>query len=161
MSKRRTRPPPIPPRWIIRLFWKGHRALYRITRGRSGLWHPAPGRWGTMRLTTIGRRTGRPRSVILAYFHDGPDLVALAMNGWGAPEPAWWLNLQATPVATAQLADGRRAVRAREALGEERDRLWGRWRELEQHIDAHAARRPNETAVVVLEPVESSAEGRT
>ncbi|WP_338040888.1 nitroreductase family deazaflavin-dependent oxidoreductase [Nocardiopsis baichengensis] len=113
-----------------------------------------------MRLTTIGRRTGRPRSVILAYFHDGPDLVALAMNGWGAPEPAWWLNLQATPVATAQLADGRRAVRAREALGGERDRLWERWRELEQHIDAHAARRPTATAVVVLEPVDSSADRR-
>jgi hypothetical protein len=42
-----------------------------------------------MRLTTIGRRTGRAGAVIVGYFEDGPNLVAMAMNGWGDPEPAW------------------------------------------------------------------------
>ena len=46
------------------------------------------------------------------------------MNGWGEGEPAWWLNLQAAPDTTVDLADGPRAVRARAAAGEERERLW-------------------------------------
>src|SRR5512134_2694861 len=86
---------PLPPRWFIRFAWKVHRGLFRVTRGRRGLWPARAERWGAMRVTTIGRRTGLERSVILAYLEDGPDLVTLAMNGWGEPEPAWWLNLQA------------------------------------------------------------------
>lgn len=105
-----------------------------------------------MRLTTLGRRTGQERSVILGYFHDGPNLVTLAMNGWAAPEPAWWLNLQEHPDAHVVLVDGRHPVRGRAAHDEERARLWARWQEIDRNIDAYAARRPCETAVVVLEP---------
>jgi deazaflavin-dependent oxidoreductase (nitroreductase family) len=105
-----------------------------------------------MRLTTVGRRSGLERSVILGYLEDGPNLVTLAMNGWGEGEPAWWLNLQAHPQAQVRLADGTRAVRAHAATGSERDRLWERWRALEGDLDGYARRRSTETAVVVLEP---------
>jgi F420H(2)-dependent quinone reductase len=77
-----------------------------------------------MRLTATGRRTGRRRSVIVGYFEDGPDLVTMAMNGWGDGEPAWWLNLQANPDAKVRLAGGSLLVRARTAAGGERSRLW-------------------------------------
>jgi hypothetical protein len=77
------------------------------------------------------------------------------MNGWAAPEPAWWLNLQASPDATAELADGANiAVRGRAATGDERERLWARWRDHGDDVDALARRRPTETAVVVLEPLD-------
>jgi F420H(2)-dependent quinone reductase len=77
----------------------------------------------------------------------------MAMNGWGAAEPAWWLNLQADPRAVVELAGGvRREVLARPAVDEERKRLWQRWRELDKNLDSYAARRRRETAVVVLEP---------
>jgi deazaflavin-dependent oxidoreductase (nitroreductase family) len=143
----------LPPRWFIVTFWHGHRRLVRATKGRRGLWRPRPGKWGALRLTATGRRSGEPRSVILGYYEDGPNLVTMAMNGWGAPEPAWWLNLQAHPDAEVQLAGReRRPVRGRAAEGEERERLWQRWRELDQNLDGYAARRPNETAVVILEP---------
>jgi F420H(2)-dependent quinone reductase len=142
----------LPPRWFIRLAWATHRFLYRATGGRVGLWRPKASRWGTARLTTIGRRTGRERSVMIGYFEDGPNLVTLAMNGWAGAEPAWWLNLQAHPVTTVDVVDGRRSVRGRAAEGEERSRLWNRWREIDKNLDAYAARRPAETAVVVLEP---------
>ena len=105
-----------------------------------------------MRLTTIGRRTGRARAVIVGYFEDGPDLVSMAMNGWGDAEPAWWLNLQAHPEATVEVVDGSRQVTGRRAQGEERERLWARWREVDKNLDACAARRSMETAVVVFEP---------
>ncbi|TQJ75379.1 nitroreductase/quinone reductase family protein [Streptomyces sp. SLBN-31] len=148
----RARTPWLPPRWFIRLAWYTHRGLYRVFGGRLGLWRPRAHGWGALRLTTTGRRTGRQRSVIIGYFEDGPNLVSLAMNGWGAGEPAWWLNLRAHPDASVDLVDGPRLVHGHAAAGEERSRLWARWREIDKNLDAYAARRPSETAVVVLEP---------
>lgn len=108
-----------------------------------------------MRLATIGRRSGEPRVAIVGYYEDGPNLVTLAMNGWADTEPAWWLNLQAHPDTIVQLKDGPRAVRARVAVGEERDRLWAGFRDYPgwgDDLDALAARRATQRAVVVLEP---------
>ena len=147
-----TKTPSLPPRWFIRSFWVGQRAVYSLTRGRLGLRHATETRWGMMRLRTIGRRTGEERIAILGYFEDGPDLVTMAMNGWGDPEPAWWLNLQAHPDVTVDLPGGSRAVRGRAASAEERPRLWARWAVYEKDLDAFAARRSRETAVVILSP---------
>ena len=145
----------LPPRWFIRLFWAGHRRVYRWSGGRFGLWRPKPGGWGTMRLNLTGRRTGKARPVIVGYFQDGENLVTMAMNGWGDAEPAWWLNLQAHPDITVDLPDGPRQVTGRAAEGEERDRLWARWGEIDENLDAYAARRSMETQVVVFEPREA------
>jgi deazaflavin-dependent oxidoreductase (nitroreductase family) len=105
-----------------------------------------------MRLTVVGRRSGKERSVILGYFDDGPNLVTMAMNGWGGPEPAWWLNLQAHPEARVDLKGETREVVAHAAEGDERARLWARWQQIDRQLDEYAARRPRETAVVVFEP---------
>jgi len=148
----RTSTPRLPPRWFIRLFWSAHRRVYRLTRGRVGLWRPKPNGWGAARLTVAGRRTGVERSVMIGYFEDGANIVTMAMNGWDDGEPAWWLNLQAHPEAQLDLPGGTRLVTGRAARGEERDRLWSRWREIDQQLDALAARRSMETAVVVLAP---------
>jgi len=142
----------LPPSWFIRLAWKIHRAIYRVTGGRRGIWRPKPGKWGTVRLTTVGRKSGTERVAILGDIEDGQNLVTMAMNGWLEPEPAWWLNLQQHPGATVERADGSCSVRARAAEGEERSRLWTRWREIDKQLDAFAALRSSETAVVVLEP---------
>jgi F420H(2)-dependent quinone reductase len=155
----RTDPARLPPRWFVGFFWHAHRTLLRVTRGRLGLWRPKPDGWGALRLTTTGRRTGKPRDVVIGYFEDDDNLVTMAMNGWGAAEPAWWLNLQDHPDATAQTRDGVRPVHARRAQGPERERLWSRWAEIDKNLDAYAARRPGETAVVVLEPGQSREAG--
>jgi deazaflavin-dependent oxidoreductase (nitroreductase family) len=143
----------LPPRWFIVTAWHVHRLIVRASGGRRGLRPPRPGKYGTLRLTTTGRRSGEPRNVILGYYEDGANLVSMAMNGWGAPEPAWWLNLQAHPEAFVELAGAlRRDVLGRAATGDERERLWQRWREIDKNLDDWAARRPRETVVVVLEP---------
>ena len=153
MPDRPKRAPRLPPRWVVVSAWKIHRAIYRLTRGRKGLWPPKPGKWGTMRLTTVGRRSGKERSVILGYYEDGANIVTMAMNGWAEAEPAWWLNLQAHPDATVELPDGSRAIRGRVAQGDEHERLWARWREMgDADLDGYAVRRPSGTAVVILEP---------
>jgi deazaflavin-dependent oxidoreductase (nitroreductase family) len=147
------RPPKVPPPWFVHAAWRVHRALYRLSGGRF-LWTPGGKRgWGALRLTAVGRTSGQPRSVILGYLEDGPDLVALAMNGWDEGHPSWWLNLEANPDAVVQLADRRsRPVRARLAVDGERDRLWKLWLAVDPQLDAFAARRSIETPVVVLEP---------
>jgi hypothetical protein len=52
-----------------------------------------------------------------------------------------------------ELSSGiRRKVLGRASAGEDPERLWQRWRELDQNLDGYAVRRRRETAVVVLEP---------
>lgn len=152
-----TKSPWLPPKWFIHTAWRVHRGLYRVTGGRFGLRPPSDEKYGLMRLTAKGRRSGQDRSVILAYLWDGDNLSTMAMNGWDAPEPAWWLNLQANPVATVELDDEHFTVRARAAEGDERTKLWERWRQYDEDLDGWAQRRPKETAVVVLEPVSDDA----
>jgi deazaflavin-dependent oxidoreductase (nitroreductase family) len=144
----------LPPRWFIRGAWSAHRTLLRVTGDRVGLATPTPGgRFGMLRLHTVGRRSGRDRAVVLGYIEDGDRLVTLAMNGWNPADPAWWLNLHAHPESTVDLAGGgRRRVIAHEAVGEERTRLWSALHDYSGYgnLDALAARRGRQTPVVVL-----------
>ena len=153
MNDVETRSPKMPPRWFVHAFWRMHRGLYRLSRGRF-LWTTASKRgWGALHLTTIGRKSGEERSVIVGYLEDGSNLVTLAMNGWDEGHPAWWLNLEAHPDAVIRLAHEQpRPVRSRAAAGEERERLWARWASVDVDLDAYAASRSTETPVVILEP---------
>ena len=100
------KPPWLPPRWFIRSAWVVHRAIHRFTGGRRGLATPTPGgKFGYLRLKTLGRHSGKERAAILGYWEDGPNLITLAMNGWAEAEPAWWLNLQAHPDASVELQE--------------------------------------------------------
>jgi F420H(2)-dependent quinone reductase len=146
--------PWLPPRWFVRSAWAFQRGAYRLTGGRYPLRRPAAGQSGLLRLRAVGRRSGQERAVILAYVEDGERYVTLAMNGWGDPLPAWWLNVRAQPDAVVDTADGPRPVRASEAAGGERERLWALvagnrgWGD----VDRFAAHRAHETPVVVLAP---------
>lgn len=153
MSPSLPRQPKLPPPWFVHTAWRVHRALYRLSGGRF-LWTTSNRRgWGALRLTTVGRKSGHERSVIIGYVEDGHDLVALAMNGWDEGHPAWWLNLEATPDAVVRLAgQPSRPVHARAAAGEERNRLWQRLVTVDPNLDAYADRRSTETPVVLLEP---------
>ncbi|WP_309714003.1 nitroreductase/quinone reductase family protein [Pseudolysinimonas sp.] len=146
----------LPPRWLIRTIWRGHRLLVRVTGGRLGLYPPVAGkRMGMMRVHAIGRTSGRPRPVVLGYFEDGENLATLAMNGWAPTDPAWWRNLKAHPDVRVDLGLRRRRVHARAAEADERARLWVGFTDHPGwgDVDAFAAaKRPLGTTVVVLEP---------
>ena len=155
MSEQTISPSWLPPRWIIKTIWALHRAAYSLTGGRFGLRPATTSQWGTLRLTTVGRRTGRTRVAIVGYIDDGGALATPAMNGWADAEPAWWLNLQSNPEASVELPDGRRLeVMARAAQPTERVRLWRRLVDLgsSAYTDANLTHRSRETAVVILEP---------
>ncbi len=96
-----------------------------VTRVSGGRVHVVP-TWlvPNLTLTTIGRRSGRPRSVPLLYVRDGADLVVVASNFGQAHHPAWAYNLEATPDAEVLLGTKRFPVRARGLTDAERRRLW-------------------------------------
>jgi F420H(2)-dependent quinone reductase len=124
------------------------------TQWRRFLWTTSNKRgWGALRLTTIGRKSGQERSVIVGHLEDGPNLISTAMNGWDEGHPSWWLNLEAHPDAVVRLNDQHpRPVRARPAVGQERDRLWQRWTAVDPRLDGYASQRSTETPVIIFEP---------
>ncbi len=145
--------PFLPPRSVIRFAWKVHKALYRYSGGRLGLRDATPDQEGLAELTTVGRRSGHDRTVMIAFFEDGDDYVTMAMNGWDTADPAWWLNLQANCTAKLALTSGTIDVVGRAAeLGDEHDRLWERWRKIDVRVDKYAERRTEGTPVVILSP---------
>ena len=79
-------------------------------------------------LTTVGARSGRERISPLMYHRDGEGYVVVASKGGAPDNPSWYNNLKAYPVATVEVgtATGTETfkVTAREAEGEERDRLF-------------------------------------
>lgn len=151
----RTRAASVPPRVVVRAAWAIHRAIYRLSRGARGLSRPRPGRYGMLRLRTTGARSGVERAVIVAYYLDGDAYVTVAMNGWAAEHPAWLHNLRAHPEAFVDTVDGPHPVRAREATGEERQRLWDGYDAYSPgaSLDDYSVGRVREAPVVVLDPV--------
>lgn len=110
---------------VVGAVTRAHIALYRRTGGRLG--HTVPGMPTMLLLDHVGAKSGQPRTTPLLYFThpDQPDdLVVVASYGGHPRHPAWFHNLRAHPDATVQVRDEVRAVRARIAGEEERERLW-------------------------------------
>jgi deazaflavin-dependent oxidoreductase (nitroreductase family) len=124
-------------------------ALQRLSRGRLSIAVGQP----VLLLTTRGARTGRSRSAPLLYGTDGERLVLVASKAGSPRHPAWYRNLKANPEVRV-IASGRSGrYRAREAEGEERERLWDSAVELYSGYDVYQGRAgARRIPVVVLEP---------
>jgi deazaflavin-dependent oxidoreductase (nitroreductase family) len=99
------------------------RPVHRLTRGRYTLGSLLSGLPVVM-LTTVGARTGRPRTVpVLGIpFRDGLAVIA---SNWGQHgHPAWYYNVRAHPEAQVVVHGVRRSVRAVEADSEQRAEIW-------------------------------------
>ena len=109
-------------RMFLRVMSGINTALYRLTGGKVG------GRMGKapiLLLTVAGRKTGKRRTTPLLYGRDGDNFVVIASKGGAPQHPAWYLNLKGQE-AEILVGRKRQRVRAREAEGEERERLWAR-----------------------------------
>jgi deazaflavin-dependent oxidoreductase (nitroreductase family) len=95
-------------------------AVGRITKGRV----VALGLLPSLMITTIGRKSGRPRTQPLIYAPDGENFAVIGSN-WGQPNhPAWSANLLAQPDAVVKVKGREVRVHAELVAGAERDRLW-------------------------------------
>jgi deazaflavin-dependent oxidoreductase (nitroreductase family) len=134
---------------IVELFWKIHPHLYRWTGGRIG------GRMmglPVLLLTTRGRRSGRQRTNALMYLPADDRYVVIASYLGEPRHPAWWLNLKASPETTIQVGPRTLPVVAREAEGEERERLWKEIVGRQGDYAEYQQRTERRIPVVVLEP---------
>jgi deazaflavin-dependent oxidoreductase (nitroreductase family) len=103
-------------------------------------------------LNTTGRKSGQRRTNPLLYVRDGEDFVLIASNGGAPKHPAWYLNLMATPDATVEVGDREFRVRAQEADGEEKARLWQKMVEMYPAYDSYQKKTEREIPLLVLHP---------
>ena len=124
--------------------WRGfgrlHAKLYQLLGGRF-VGSVGLGR-KVLLLTTIGRKSGLERTTPLVYMPHGNAYVVYASNGGRETPPAWWLNLQANPLATVQIGSVKEQARAREASESEYAELWPQaesynphWRDYERKVE--------------------------
>ncbi len=128
-----------------------HKGLLRLSGGRLG-WAALD--MPVLELTTTGRRSGQPRSVMLTSPHsDGDRIVIVASKGGEDTHPAWFLNLRENPQVTVSMkgAPGV-AMIARVASPEERDRLWPIVTEKQARYAGYQERTDREIPLVLLEP---------
>lgn len=107
--------------FFIRSFMDFNAFLIRLTNGRIG---SKLGKQTVLLLETIGRKSGEPRVIPIAYFfHEGKYLIV--ESNWGKDKHAiWYLNLKKNPRATLIVKGQRIPVEAHEAQGDEYARLW-------------------------------------
>jgi deazaflavin-dependent oxidoreductase (nitroreductase family) len=141
----------------VELIWRVHRLLYRISSGRIGA---KLGTLPVLLLTTKGRRSGEPRAVALNYLEDAGRYIVFASHAGEEREPPWWLNLRDAGEAEMQIGSRTQHVRAREAQGDERERLWARVKGADAAYAVYEKRTTRRIAVIVLEPDAPSAPRR-
>ena len=128
-----------------------HRTIQRVSAGRLG-WRV--GSIPVVELTTTGRKSGRPRTVLLfAPVQQGDTYVVVASRGGDDQHPAWFLNLQDNPAVEVRVASGpRRPMRARIANAEERTALWPKVVAVYRGYGAYQTKTNREIPLVFLEP---------
>ena len=136
-----------------------HPALKLATHVHSFLFRATGGRFGrnirgapVLVLETLGRKSGKVRSVPLLFVEDGGDWVVMASSGGDPRHPAWFMNLEAEPHATVITEAGRQSVAATVTDGDERERLFGRMAAIYRGFESYRDRTTREIPVVRLRP---------
>jgi deazaflavin-dependent oxidoreductase (nitroreductase family) len=134
-----------------------NRRLYRATGGRlGGKWRVGAGFRKPVPIclvTTIGRKSGQPRTVPLCYLRRDEDIVLVASQGGLPTNPQWFYNLQANPAVQIEIGKQRRAYQARTATGDERAQLWPQLVDMYADYDSYQAWTDRQIPVVICEPV--------
>lgn len=102
-------------------------------------------------LTTVGAKSGEPRTTPLVYTRDGDRYVIIASKGGAPTNPAWYHNLLVNPQATVEIGTETFAARSSVAQGEERDRLYAAQAAQMPNFGEYQARTTRRIPVVVLE----------
>jgi deazaflavin-dependent oxidoreductase (nitroreductase family) len=142
--------------WLQRssaLLTRLHASAIRLSGGRIRRSFLFTGGMPILVLTTIGRKSGERRSTPVGYLKYGSGFAVLASNAGSDRVPAWWLNLQAVPVAEVLAARVTQSVRARVATAAEDETLWGEFARLNPGFDEYRSLTARKLPVVILEPI--------
>lgn len=110
------------------------------------LWFPAA------LLTTIGRKSGKPRTTPTLYLRDGDRVILPASFGGRAKNPTWYLNLSTNPIIEVQIRDERLRMSARDATDAERGRYWPQLIEMYPPYRGYREATDRKIPLVVCEP---------
>ena len=124
--------------------------MYQGTNGRLGarlLWFPAA------LLTTVGRKSGKPRTTPTLYLRDGDRVILPASFGGRANNPTWYLNLKTNPIVGIQIRDERRQMSTRDATDAERAQYWPRLIEMYPPYRGYRDATDRKIPLVVCEPI--------
>ena len=145
--------------FVVEFFWRWHPRLYRISGGLIG------GKLAGLRvllLETVGRKSGERRENALTYLpyaagdsdgheeKEGAFVVIASVLGEPA-HPAWYHNLRADPKVAVTVRRDRIAVTARDAEGDERERIWDALVARSPDYEQYRTRTDRRIPVVVLE----------
>ena len=130
-----------------------HRIVLAVSGGRLG--------WTAMdmpvlELTTTGRKSGQPHSVMLTSpLQEGAGFVVVASGGGDVRPPAWLLNLRDNPDVEVRLqGEPKHHMRARVATPAERERLWPLVIADHGNYAGYQSKTTREIALALLEPVD-------
>jgi proline iminopeptidase len=131
------------------LFGEEHVRRYRETDGEEGYnWREGS---TILLLTTTGRVSGNETTTPLIFGMDGDNPVIVASKGGAPQHPGWYRNLKKNPEVGVQIKGETFRARARDAEGEERERLWRMMNGVWRHYDSYQEKTEREIPVVVLE----------
>jgi deazaflavin-dependent oxidoreductase (nitroreductase family) len=133
---------------LLKAVWVLHRFAYRLTGGRLG--SRAAG-LPVLELTTRGKTSGEPRSVLLNFQRHELGWVVVASNAGHYLHPGWWLNLRANPSARVRVGRGVEEVVARELEDPEREEHWRRMVAANPDYAEYESRTTRSIPVVLLE----------
>jgi deazaflavin-dependent oxidoreductase (nitroreductase family) len=137
--------------WFLRVAGGVHAGLYRLSGGRVG---GKVGKTPVLLLTTTGRKSGKPRTQPLLFTRQDAAYAVIASKGGAPAHPLWYLNLRANPDAEITVGSETHKVRARDAEGDERERLWRVLADQYSGYDKYAQKTTRRIPVVVLEPTD-------
>lgn len=130
-----------------------HRTVIALSGGRIGA---TIGKMPVYKLTTTGRTSGQPRTVMLTVpVQDDDRYVFVASKGGDDRDPDWYRNLVANPEITVEAVDGGGpvAMMARTASAEEKAELWPRIVEAYKGYAGYQKSTDRDIPVVIAEPV--------
>lgn len=133
------------PNWVA-----DHIRRYRESNGEDGhIWNGVP----TLLLTTIGRRTGKPRTTPLIYGKDDDRYLVVASRGGAAHHPSWYLNLVETPTVQVQVGAEQFEASARRATSTEKTPLWTTMADIWPAYNDYQNKTQREIPIVILERI--------
>jgi deazaflavin-dependent oxidoreductase (nitroreductase family) len=107
-----------------------------------------------IQITTIGAKSGEPRTMPLVSLFDGEKIALIGSNFGRQHNPGWYYNLKANPQCTVQVNGREQKFIARQTEGEEREKYWQMAVSYYKGYDLYKVRAAHrQIPVIILEPV--------
>ena len=139
-------------RFLSVALYRLDKVLFKLTKGK----HTVTELVGlpVIQLTTIGAKSGQPRTMPLVSLFDGEKIALIGSNFGGKHNPGWYYNLKANPKCTVEVNGSVSEYIARQAEGAEREKYWDMAVSYYKGYEKYKIRAAHRVIpVIVLEPV--------